>query len=231
MPASTTPPKEILATADHCPPPTINLLLASFFFQADDGIRDRNVTGVQTCALPICASKNSSSIRLRNGSVCSSKLAKKPKRSTRNFCSRSSTACHRPAALAWAWIGSPCCSPVRSRSATSSCFHCSDQRNKLGLVFHRTPVSGKMDNIWYRTQSARSTRHTNLSFHLKGHFGIDPVSSDLLVFHCGSEFFDVDRADVAQRFGSFAHDSLRGVFPTLRRFGQQFDDFNDFGHN
>src|SRR5699024_12801982 len=26
---------------------------ACFFFQAEDGIRDRNVTGVQTCALPI----------------------------------------------------------------------------------------------------------------------------------------------------------------------------------
>src|SRR5207249_9754971 len=29
----------------------VNLLF--FFFQAEDGIRDRNVTGVQTCALPI----------------------------------------------------------------------------------------------------------------------------------------------------------------------------------
>src|SRR5699024_11738330 len=28
-----------------------------FFFQAEDGIRDRNVTGVQTCALPISASE------------------------------------------------------------------------------------------------------------------------------------------------------------------------------
>src|SRR5699024_11597965 len=28
--------------------------LMFFFFQAEDGIRDRNVTGVQTCALPIC---------------------------------------------------------------------------------------------------------------------------------------------------------------------------------
>src|SRR5699024_11374756 len=28
-------------------------LLVVFFFQAEDGIRDRNVTGVQTCALPI----------------------------------------------------------------------------------------------------------------------------------------------------------------------------------
>src|SRR5699024_11832148 len=28
------------------------------FFQAEDGIRDRNVTGVQTCALPIYRSHN-----------------------------------------------------------------------------------------------------------------------------------------------------------------------------
>src|SRR2546426_7969995 len=30
--------------------------LCFFFFQAEDGIRDYKVTGVQTCALPICAS-------------------------------------------------------------------------------------------------------------------------------------------------------------------------------
>src|SRR5699024_11902461 len=29
------------------------LFMYVFFFQAEDGIRDRNVTGVQTCALPI----------------------------------------------------------------------------------------------------------------------------------------------------------------------------------
>src|SRR5699024_10511415 len=29
-----------------------------FFFQAEDGIRDRNVTGVQTCALPISSFRN-----------------------------------------------------------------------------------------------------------------------------------------------------------------------------
>mgnify|MGYP006982556498 CR=1 FL=1 len=28
-------------------------LVCCFFFQAEDGIRDRLVTGVQTCALPI----------------------------------------------------------------------------------------------------------------------------------------------------------------------------------
>src|SRR5438105_10194898 len=31
------------------------LVLFFFFFQAEDGIRDPLVTGVQTCALPICA--------------------------------------------------------------------------------------------------------------------------------------------------------------------------------
>src|SRR5437667_2699563 len=30
------------------------LVFCFFFFQAEDGIRDRDVTGVQTCALPIC---------------------------------------------------------------------------------------------------------------------------------------------------------------------------------
>src|SRR5207249_8489837 len=32
---------------------SIGVVLIHFFFQAEDGIRDRNVTGVQTCALPI----------------------------------------------------------------------------------------------------------------------------------------------------------------------------------
>ena len=31
-------------------------MLSFFFFQAEDGIRDIGVTGVQTCALPICHS-------------------------------------------------------------------------------------------------------------------------------------------------------------------------------
>src|SRR5256885_4126308 len=32
----------------------IYILCFFFFFQAEDGIRDYKVTGVQTCALPIC---------------------------------------------------------------------------------------------------------------------------------------------------------------------------------
>src|SRR2546427_5662485 len=36
-----------------------------FFFQAEDGIRDLTVTGVQTCALPICEAALSGSIARR----------------------------------------------------------------------------------------------------------------------------------------------------------------------
>src|SRR5437868_10922061 len=39
-------------------------LRKNFFFQAEDGIRDRNVTGVQTCALPISSSPH------RRGGAC-----------------------------------------------------------------------------------------------------------------------------------------------------------------
>src|SRR5699024_11536302 len=39
-----------------------------FFFQAEDGIRDRNVTGVQTCALPILVyRRHNTSIRFHYG--------------------------------------------------------------------------------------------------------------------------------------------------------------------
>src|SRR2546425_7923180 len=34
-----------------------------FFFQAEDGIRDKLVTGVQTCALPICGRASSRVVR------------------------------------------------------------------------------------------------------------------------------------------------------------------------
>src|SRR5690606_39585129 len=36
--------------------PTIKLINTFFFIQAEDGIRDFHVTGVQTCALPILRS-------------------------------------------------------------------------------------------------------------------------------------------------------------------------------
>src|SRR5437773_5046746 len=39
-----------------------------FFFQAEDGIRDRDVTGVQTCALPIFASSSTGGSKAGSGS-------------------------------------------------------------------------------------------------------------------------------------------------------------------
>src|SRR5207245_4449549 len=44
------------------------LCLLFFFFQAEDGIRDATVTGVQTCALPICIPRNTCRVyRARRG--------------------------------------------------------------------------------------------------------------------------------------------------------------------
>src|SRR5699024_11258790 len=40
-----------------------------FFFQAEDGIRDRNVTGVQTCALPPPRCRTATDGPARRGSV------------------------------------------------------------------------------------------------------------------------------------------------------------------
>src|SRR5207249_8568326 len=40
-----------------------------FFFQAEDGIRDRNVTGVQTCALPILGGRSQELDPRRNGGL------------------------------------------------------------------------------------------------------------------------------------------------------------------
>src|SRR5699024_12878844 len=51
----------VSVTASSCLPASARLL---FFFQAEDGIRDRNVTGVQTCALPISHSYQERMIRL-----------------------------------------------------------------------------------------------------------------------------------------------------------------------
>src|SRR2546426_12331595 len=46
-----------------------------FFFQAEDGIRDYKVTGVQTCALPICAPRGSAPAGRCSRRRCGSKRA------------------------------------------------------------------------------------------------------------------------------------------------------------
>src|SRR5438034_2446813 len=66
-----------------------------FFFQAEDGIRDHCVTGVQTCALPICVAHSflrvHLGIRLQRGRVCLRPVGKEvlPRLDNRRLCSRS----------------------------------------------------------------------------------------------------------------------------------------------
>src|SRR5699024_11981762 len=43
-------------------PDVCGVIVFVFFFQAEDGIRDRNVTGVQTCALPISRQTDSNEV-------------------------------------------------------------------------------------------------------------------------------------------------------------------------
>src|SRR5699024_11235979 len=45
-----------------------------FFYQAEDGIRYRNVTGVQTCALPIYAACATSSLILAQAAILVEKM-------------------------------------------------------------------------------------------------------------------------------------------------------------
>src|SRR5271167_293724 len=61
-----------------------------FFFQAEDGIRDRNVTGVQTCALPICARRAAVSRTARclahtAGAKCSPRSVRSNEAGRRNW--------------------------------------------------------------------------------------------------------------------------------------------------
>src|SRR5690348_979561 len=45
--------EEVKQEDEQPPPPPPEMERPAFFFQAEDGIRDGRVTGVQTCALPI----------------------------------------------------------------------------------------------------------------------------------------------------------------------------------
>src|ERR1017187_10628922 len=55
-----------------------SLYLFFFFFQAEDGIRDTSVTGVQTCALPISRQPDAEYRRLRGFGPCGPERAETP---------------------------------------------------------------------------------------------------------------------------------------------------------
>src|SRR5690606_40613925 len=69
------------------------ILKALLFFQAEDGIRDFHVTGVQTCALPICLqdekrTSNEMIDRLKDLSVISSSQAESINKSLESISSK-----------------------------------------------------------------------------------------------------------------------------------------------
>src|SRR5699024_12080651 len=72
-------------------------LLIHFFFQAEDGIRDRNVTGVQTCALPIFWN-----VTLQTLSNCMSNIST-----------------HTCSNLSCCWVWTICCLIHKSRYVTN----------------------------------------------------------------------------------------------------------------
>src|SRR5699024_3064869 len=71
-----------------------------FFFQAEDGIRDRNVTGVQTCALPIfhIYKYYDKTIRIKEGKLMDFNLSKEQEM-TRNMARDFSLNVIRPQAI------------------------------------------------------------------------------------------------------------------------------------
>src|SRR2546423_10042592 len=58
-----------MLSSNPCRSTATCLRIFSFFFQAEDGIRDKLVTGVQTCALPIFARGVHRARRLHGGSA------------------------------------------------------------------------------------------------------------------------------------------------------------------
>src|ERR1051325_2423977 len=149
-----------------------------------------------------------------NDGDCSNKQARKRKRSTRTSCSRSSMDCRRPAALASASIASPCCLPARIPSATSSSFRCSNRRNnreRLSVWNLALGISLELraGNLEVPPAGRRS------ALHLKRHLCIHAVIGHPVIRDLGGEFLDVNRANIAQRFGCLSHDVLGSIFPTF----------------
>src|SRR5690606_40254749 len=98
--------------------------IALFFFQAEDGIRDFHVTGVQTCALPICSKVAISSPTIR--------LYAPPLPVTRRMPPLPST------------ISAPCSAAARPSTAAGS--------PKIGRASWRETLSKEVDDERYKKQ-------------------------------------------------------------------------------
>src|SRR5438270_9705932 len=89
------------------------LLVCFFFFQAEDGIRDLTVTGVQTCALPIYARCGlRSTLPARSSRSATHRRRAPPRRSPQRACrstSHASPHARHASATARAEIGRASC--------------------------------------------------------------------------------------------------------------------------
>src|SRR2546428_4916404 len=87
--------------------------LIVFFFQAEDGIRDLIVTGVQTCALPICERVSSNERRYCFRQTFVQRT------------SQSSPRCHNSVRklkpYVWIWISVPLCFRSEERRVGKEC--------------------------------------------------------------------------------------------------------------
>src|SRR5687767_15291001 len=103
-----------------------------FFFQAEDGIRDKLVTGVQTCALPISDAGYSAGPgqRLEQGLRCNQRQRadQQMKDDVRRHAPTPSSASHRPSRSEERRVGKEC----RSRWAPD---HQKEKQNILVRVY------------------------------------------------------------------------------------------------
>src|SRR5256886_9530451 len=67
------------------------VMCAFFFFQAEDGIRDLTVTGVQTCALPIFKALRSTPLCAKESPFCESPFNRRD--NVRRICGRRGDSC------------------------------------------------------------------------------------------------------------------------------------------
>src|SRR6266498_5587416 len=75
------------------------MIFFAFFFQAEDGIRDADVTGVQTCALPISAEIDADSRRQRDRASFGVELDPPPATTWRHGTGRGGHVDPRPAGI------------------------------------------------------------------------------------------------------------------------------------
>src|SRR5947209_18632753 len=131
-------------------------LYLCFFFQAEDGIRDIGVTGVQTCALPISRSPlppaSQGKLRALRPGGERARHSTHPLRSMTN--GQESLECPTPFGRPY-WLGRNCCQPTRSPHPPpfAACTRCPTQSSShMHFAVHCT--SGQSTGLSSRYDSS-----------------------------------------------------------------------------